>query len=114
MCLLTKAGTASLCAPTETFNTPTETWTRSITLKARRRKTRTQEYCIETCAEQVDRLTQKRAAIKIQMICLTSFFSSCEYTSDIFPRLFRPPPGCVPKRGDGGGKQNIEEVHLKR
>ena len=57
MCLLTKAGTASLCAPTETFNTPTETWTRSITLKARRRKTRTQEYCIETCAEQVDRLT---------------------------------------------------------
>ena len=24
MCLLTKAGTASLCAPTETFNTPTE------------------------------------------------------------------------------------------
>ena len=43
----------------------------------------------------VECLPYKRGAIKTQMICLTSFFCSCEYTGDIFPRLFRQPPPAV-------------------
>ena len=56
-------------------------------------------------------LPLKRAAVKIQMICLTSFFLSCEYTSDIFPRLFRPPPAVCQKLRQKNGEENIEEVH---
>ena len=58
----------------------------------------------------LESLAWKRAAIKTQMICLTSFFCSCEYASDIFPHVFSPTGGFVPKtveRGQknmGGGK----------
>ena len=54
--------------------------------------------------KRLESLAWKRAAIKTQMICLTSFFCSCEYASDIFPHVFSPTGGFVPKTVERGQK----------
>ena len=54
--------------------------------------------------KRLESLAWKRAAIKTQMICLTSFFCSCEYESDIFPHVFSPTGGFVPKTVERGQK----------
>ena len=68
--------------------------------------------------KRLESLAWKRAAIKTQMICLTSFFCSCEYASDIFPHVFSPTGGFVPKTVERGTKkqeeENMEEVQRKR
>ena len=56
--------------------------------------------------KRLESLAWKRAAIKTQMICLTSFFCSCEYASDIFPHVFSPTGGFVPKTVERGQKKH--------